>query len=159
MASNPDEPTYEAFYSRAHDYSELLISEAAKIKTFCQVLERIVKDSQLPVAEALFEDAYNLQETVRACFWPEAAYRMVHEVPLDGASQVDDAFNRERWHPYDEDTWQKFKAEIAARSQPLLKEIRLTMDFLPDYEYNPLLQNIRTRLRDSIQAMDSKLQA
>jgi hypothetical protein len=43
LASNADPPSYEAFYDRAHAYSEVLLVEASRVFMACELISRMVE--------------------------------------------------------------------------------------------------------------------
>jgi hypothetical protein len=130
--------SYERFYRVAHAYSEHLLTAASKIKATTDVAARLAQnlaDSSKLVSykkdtQRLSLQGETLQESVRACFWPEMASRMMTGMPLDGARELDDAFNQQRWQPYDGRAWDQFVAGIGAQIRPALDDFRLRAEAL-----------------------------
>lgn len=131
-----DAHTYEKFYWLAHEYSELLIGRASSTQMVSLVM-RIANTIPEDTGQTLHKFKTDLREmepttkkftnVVRGAFWPNSAG---NNKDWDEARLLNEAFNHERWSPYDAVAWDRFFADVAATIRPVLEIIKQGMHSL-----------------------------
>lgn len=130
---------YEAFYELVHSYSEDLLVPAAALKMATDLLARVAERLPDTIASAFMErekvstlksQARELQETVRSCFWPHRAAEIGTGVLTGEAHRLDEALNRERWSPYDQQAWDAFCATVAEQLMPRISALKRLVEAL-----------------------------
>jgi hypothetical protein len=171
-------PGYETFYSLAHSYSEDLLANAAVIKGASDILARTVDlwSGQIVASGAEWTQlkdnihslkvrAGDLQETIRACFWPHVAEELKRGVSTRQVHDLDEAFNRQRWAPYDGDAWDQFFATLVEQLQPQFAAFKRFVHSLPVPDDSMVdnrsaaLKEMMTEIRNRINRLESLLDA
>lgn len=152
--------SYETFYRLAHSYSEDLLTNAAFIKGASDLLARAIdfppKQEFTSEAEltqlkdhihALKASAAELQEAIRACFWPHVTQEMKRGELTRQAHDLDEVFNRERWTPYDGDAWDRFFTALVEKLQPPLTAFKQLAQSLNELD-NPIVDSLGVALKE-----------
>ncbi len=165
-------PSYEIFDQLAHAYAEELLVHAVAIQSSSDMLGRVVDRSGSPDTEShqfreniriLETHSRELPQTIRACFWPHIAKSKGEQ--WSEARDLDEAFNRERWSPYDGDAWDRFFEGVVQQLQPQFVEFKQLVQSLNVLDnpimdsHNAVVKEMRIEAQNRINRLESLLDA